>query len=106
MKKIVLALLAVLLLLPLSAVGQKQDTKTAKAMTIYGRVSDDGKSLVAKSGEPWLVTNPVTLAGHEKQQVKVKCETSADHSIRVISVKIVATPATYRFNPNDSAFRR
>lgn len=108
MKKLVLSILAVPLLLPVPAAGQNQGGKpnAAKSITISGRVSQDGKSLIATNSESWSVTNPGTLAGHENQQVKVKCETSTDHSIRVLSVKIVATPTTYHFNPNDSAFRR
>lgn len=108
MKKLVLSILAVPLLLPVPAAGQNPGDKSsaAKSITISARVSEDGKSLVAKNGESWAVTNPGTLAGHEKQLVKAKCETSADHSIRVLSVKIVAVPATYHFNPSDSAFRR
>lgn len=78
----------------------------AKSFTISGRVSEDGKTLIAKGGESWLVTNPDVLASHARQQVKVKCETSAGHSIRVFSLKILAPPATYHANPGDSVFRR
>lgn len=104
MKKLVLSFLAVPLLLPVSAFGQNHNA--AKSITISGRVSEDGKSLIARNGESWSVANAATLVGHENQQVKVKCETSADHSIRVRSLRIVATPVTYHANPGDSAFRR
>lgn len=108
MKKLVLSILAVPLLLPVPAAGQNHGDKSraAKSITISGLISEDGKSLITKNGESWSVTNPGTLAGHEKQRVKVKCETSADHSIRVVSVKTLATPATFHPNPGDSAFRR
>ena len=109
MKKLVLSLLAVPLLLPVSAFGQNQNAakpNTAKAITMAGRVSADGKNLIATNGESWLVTNPDALTTHQNQQVKVKCETSADHSIRVLSVKFVAMPTAYHVNPGDSAFRR
>ena len=109
MKKLVLSFLAVPLLLPVSAFGQNHKaakSNTAKAITMSGRVSADGKNLIARNGESWLVTNPDTLTTHQNQQVKVKCETSADHSIRVLSVKFVATSAAYHVNPSDSAFRR
>lgn len=104
MKKLVLSLLAVSLLLPVSAFGQNRNT--AKAITMSGRVSEDGKNLVAKNGESWSVTNPGTLAGHESQLVKAKCETLADHRIRVLSVRTLVTPASFHANPSDSAFRR
>lgn len=109
MKKLILSFLAVPLLLPVFAFGQdRSEVKStrAKPITISARVSEDGKSLIVKTGESWSVTNPATLAGHANQQVKAKCETAADHSIRVLSVKVVAMSATYHANPGDSAFRR
>lgn len=109
MKKFVLSVLAIPLLLPTPAAGQNNSGKssTAKSITISGRVSEDGKSLIAKNGEPWSVTNPGALAGHESQQVKVKCQkASADHHILVLSVKTVATQTKYAVNLGDSAFRR
>lgn len=109
MKKLVLSFLAVPLLLPVSAFGQNHNaakSNTAKSITMSGSVSADGKSLIAKNGESWLVTNPDVLTTHQNQQVKVKCETSADHSIRVLSVRTLATPASFHPNPSDSAFRR
>lgn len=110
MKKLVLSFLAVPLMLPVSAFGQDHNaakSNTAKAITMSGRVSEDGKSLIAKNGEPWSVKNPGTLAEHAGQQVKVKCQiASATHDIRVLSVKTVATPAMFHPNPGDSVFRR
>lgn len=110
MKKLVLSFLAVPLLLPVSAFGQNHNatkSSSAKALTISGRVSEDGKSLLAKNGEPWSVTNPDALAGHPNQLVKIKClKILADHQIQVLSVKATATPAVYHVNPGDSAFRR
>lgn len=109
MKKLVLSLLALPLLFPVSAFGQDHNaakSNTAKAITISGRVSADGKKLIVTNGESWSVMNPDVLAGHENQQLKVKCEVSADHSVRVRSLKTVAAPAAYHVNPGDSAFRR
>lgn len=110
MKKLVLCSLVVPLLLPVSAFGQDHSpakSSAAKAITMSGRVSEDGKSLVAKNGESWSVMNPGTLAEHVGQQVKVKCQiASAAHDIRVLSVKTMATLATFHPNPGDSVFRR
>lgn len=109
MKKLVLCFLAVPLLLAMPAAGQNNNSgkRAAKSVTLSGRVSEDGKSLIAKNGESWSVTNPEALAGHVSQQVKVKCQiSSATHDIRVFSVKTLAMPVTYRVNPGDSAFRR
>jgi len=106
MKKIVLCLLAVPLFLPLSAAGQNHSA-IAKPFTVSGKVSPDGKSLIPENGESWSVVNPATLAGHEGQQVKVKCRlSSAAHDIHVISIKLVAAKIGYHANPGDSAFRR
>lgn len=109
MKNLILSFLAIPFLLPIPAAGQNNNSgqsATAKSITISGRVSEDGKSLIAKNGETWSVTNPGPLAGHESQQVKVKCQkVSADHHIQVLSVKAVATQK-YAVNLGDAAFRR
>ncbi len=109
MKKLVLSLLAIPLLLPMPAVGQNSNSgksSTAKSIKISGRVSEDGKILIAKNGESWSVSNPGALAGHQNQQVKVKCQkASADHLIQVLSVKTLATQK-YAVNLGDAAFRR
>ena len=110
MKKLVLSFLVVPFLLPLRAIGQNDNhgtSATAKSITISGRVSEDGKIVLAKNGESWMVTNPEALAGHESHQVKLKGQkVTADHRIQVLSVRSVATPAYYRVNLSDSAFRR
>jgi hypothetical protein len=109
MKRLALSFLVVPLLLSGTANGQNGEDKSAKlkASTISGKVSPDGKSLIGKNGEPWSVANPATLTGHEGQQVKVKCQlSSADHNIRVLSVKTVATQTKYAVNLGDAAFRR
>jgi len=106
MKKLVLSFLAVPLLLATPAAGQKRST-IGKPFTVSGKVSPDGKSLIPASGEQWSVVNPAALAGHEGQQVKVKCQlSSAAHDIRVISIKVAAMQIKYTANPGDSAFRR
>ncbi len=110
MKKLVLSFLAIPLLLPMPAAGQSSrsdKSNTAKSITISARVSEDGKSLIAKNGESWSVANPGALTGHESQQVKIKCQkVSADHLIQVLSIKTLATQIKYTANPSDSAFRR
>jgi hypothetical protein len=109
MKKIVLGFLAVTLFLPFPALAKSKAPRPrhSKPTLISGRVSENGKTLTAKNGESWAITNPDVVAGHESQQVKVKCQVSSgSHDIRVLSVKTVATPISYRPNPSDSAFRR
>jgi hypothetical protein len=107
MKKPILSFLVASLLFPLAAAGQNRSGRNSKAIAISGRVSEDGKSLIAKNGEPWSVTNPNALAGHESQWVKIKGEPgSLDHHIRLRSVRILATPTTHSVNLGDAAFRR
>jgi hypothetical protein len=110
MKRLVLSLLVVALLLPGTAAGQSNSqskSATPKASTISGKVSQDGKNLIGKNGEPWLVANPATLAGHEGQRVKVKCRISSiTHEIRILSVKMVTAQTIYAVNLGDAAFRR
>jgi hypothetical protein len=106
MKKLILSFLVISLLLAVPAAGQSKP-HAARAFAISGKVSDDGKSLIGRNGEPWSVTNPGTLAGHEGQRVKVKCQiSSGSHEIQVLSVRTVPTQARYTANPSDSAFRR
>jgi len=110
MKGLVLSLLVVALLLPGTAAGQsnsQSESTTPKASTISGKVSQDGKSLIGKNGESWVVANPATLAGHEGQRVKVKCRISSiTHDIRILSVKMVTAQTIYAVNLGDAAFRR
>jgi hypothetical protein len=110
MKKLVLSFLLIPLLLPGTAAGQSNSQSKStrpKASTVVGKVSEDGKSLIGKNGEPWLVANPGALAGHEGQQVKVKCQiSSGSRDIRILSVKMVTTQTRYAVNLGDAAFRR
>jgi len=110
MRKLVLSFFLLPLLMPGSAAGQSDSQSrsvTARVSTVSGQVSPDGRSVIPKNGDSWLVANPGALAGHEGQQVKVKCQISSSaHQIHVLSVKIVATQTRYAVNLGDSAFRR
>jgi hypothetical protein len=110
MKRLALSFFVIPLLLAGTAAGQSNNqskSTTPKASTVSGKVSQDGKSLIGKNGEPWVVTNPDALAGHEGQRVKVKCRiSSTSHDIRILSVKMVATQTIYAVNLGDAAFRR
>src|SRR5271169_870922 len=87
MKKWSLVLLAVVLLMPITVAAQhsskaaeavpagSSSSKVApKAVTISGQISLDGKTLVSEANEIWMVINANVLAGHEGQQVSVKCQ--------------------------------
>src|SRR5512133_333050 len=103
MKKLALILFALVLLASLTAfaqyagnqagTGQQPSTTekaSTKAVTLSGKVSDDGKSFVSdKDNKSWTVSKPEALKGHEGHEVKVKAhEDAAKNEIDVVSVKI------------------
>jgi hypothetical protein len=120
MKKWIFVLLAVALLTPVAALAQhsskaaeakpailKASKFSTKAVTISGQVSLDGKALVSEENDIWSVSNPNVLAGHEGQQVSVKCQILPDkNEIHVFSVKAVLMEVKSASNKADSAFRR
>jgi hypothetical protein len=120
MKKWSLVLLAVALVMPATALAQhsskaaeakpsglKAAKSSAKAITISGQISLDGKTLVSEENDIWSVSNPNVLAGHEGQQVLVKCQMNADkNEIHVFSIKAALMEVKSASNKTDSAFRR
>ena len=102
MKKLALILLALVLLASLSAFAQDPGTQggmgqqasaekaSTKAVTLSGKVSDDGKSFVSgKDNKSWTVSNPEALKGHEGHEVTIKAhEDAAKNEIHVVSVKM------------------
>jgi hypothetical protein len=100
MKSLALISFATVLLASLSAFAQYgnqastgQQTsateQTSKAVTLSGKVGDDGKSFVSdKDNKSWTVSNPEALKGHEGQEVKIKAhEDAAKNEVHVVSVK-------------------
>lgn len=103
MKKLLLVSCAVALLMSLMVFAQdtpkqdeaKQDTMKAekvstKAVSISGKISDDGKTFVGdKDSKSWTVSNPDALKGHEGHHVVVTAHVDADkNEIHVTSVKM------------------
>jgi hypothetical protein len=79
----------------------------SKTKTIFGMVSDNGQTIVAKKARIWSITNPGMLAGREGHRVKIKCRVYPNSSdILVLSVELTDTQTQYAANPSDSAFRR
>ena len=80
-------------------------TNTSKPLTVLGRVSDDGKTLVTDIDSEWAVSNVDALKGFEGRRVTVKCYVDSDRSrIHVLSAK--ASDVKYASRLGDSAFRR
>jgi len=102
MKKLMLICFALALVMSLLAVAQeatkpdemKQDTMkaekaSAKAVSLTGKISADGKTFVDKDNKSWTVSNPEALKGHEGHEVKLKVhEDAAKNEIHVVSVKM------------------
>jgi len=120
MKKWSLVLLTVALLMPIVAAAQhsskaaeakpttpKASVVARKAVSIAGQISLDGKTLVSEENDIWSIANPNVLAGHEGQQVLVKCQVFPDkNEINVLSLKPALIQVKSASNKTDSAFRR
>jgi len=120
MKKWLPAVLAVALLMPCTATAQHSSkaaegtpagvssSKVApKAVTISGQISLDGKTLVSEQNDIWNVSNSNVLAGHEGQQVFVKCQVHpGKNEIQVFSINVAPLKEKSASNKTDSAFRR
>ena len=104
MKKLMFVTFAVVAMMSLIAIAQdiaKQDTAkqdsvasakmSTSALTISGKVSDDGKTFVNdKDSKTWTVSNPDALKGHEGHQVSVTANVNADkNEVTILTVKMV-----------------
>jgi hypothetical protein len=110
MKRLIPYLVVVMLLLSSTAAAQNKaqaPSATSKTVTIFGMVSDDGKTLTAKNNHMWSITNPSMLAGRGGHRVKIKARIYADTAdILVLTVKLTDAQTQYAANKGDSAFRR
>jgi hypothetical protein len=62
---------------------------------------------VSEENDVWNVINPNVLAGHEGQQVLVKCQVFPDkNEIHVLSFKTALLEVKAASNKADSAFKR
>jgi hypothetical protein len=97
MKKLMTVIFALGLLTSFSLAAQdtmKQDNMkagtSAKASSITGKISDDGKTFVSdKDGKSWTISNPDAIKGHEGHHVTLKAHVSSDTSaVEVVSLKM------------------
>ena len=102
MKKLISIAFALTLALSLLTLAQeatkpgemKQDTTkaekaSAKATSLSGKISADGKTFVDKDNKSWTVTNSEALKGHEGHEVTLKAHVdAAKNEIHVVSVKM------------------
>jgi pentapeptide MXKDX repeat protein len=70
--------------------NMKADNMSNKAVSVSGKVSDDGKMFMSdKDNKNWLISNPETVKGHEGHHVTVKAHLDpAKNEIHVTSVKM------------------
>jgi len=102
MKKLIFISLALAVVTSLLALAQetakpdnmKQDTMktekaSAKAVTLSGKIGDDGKTFVDKDNKTWTVANPEAVKGHEGHEVTLKAHVdAAKNEIHVVSLKM------------------
>src|SRR2546425_13135694 len=102
MKKLMFISFALALVMSLLALAQeatkpgemkqepmKAEKASAKAVSLSGKVSADGKTFVDKDNKSWTVSNPEALKGHEGHEVTLKAhEDAAKNEIHVVSVKM------------------
>lgn len=102
MKKLMSVFFALALLMSLLALAQeatkpgemkqepmKAEKASAKAVSLSGKISDDGKTFVDKDNKSWTVSNPEALKGHEGHEVTLKAHVDeAKNEIHVTSVKM------------------
>jgi hypothetical protein len=102
MKELILIFFGIALVTPPLALAQetakpsemKQDTMkaekaSAKALSLSGKISADGKTFVDKDNKSWTVSNPEALKGHEGHEVTLKAHVEATkNEIHVVSVKM------------------
>ena len=102
MKKLLVLAFACALVTSLTALAQgtypseqtKPDTTKAekastKAVSLSGKLSEDGKTFVDRDGKSWTVSNPEALKGHEGHEVTLKAHTDpAKNEVHVVSVKM------------------
>jgi hypothetical protein len=69
----------------------KADT-SAKAVTVTGKISDDGKTFVSdKDSKSWTIGNPDAVKGHEDHHVTLTTHVYADkNEVHVMSLKMAA----------------
>jgi hypothetical protein len=92
---------------PAHSAAATAKTATAKTLTVSGRVSEDGKTLLTDLDSEWAVSNADALKGHEGHLVTVKCYVDSERNrIQILSVKKVSSQSEYAAHSLDSAFRR
>ncbi len=84
--------------------GHQTWAASSKALTVSGKVSNDGKHFLTDIDTEWAINNTEAVKGREGRVITIKCYVDPDKDrIQVLSVK---TDAQYTAMYGDSAFRR
>jgi hypothetical protein len=115
MKTSVWGLFVTVLLISSCSVAQEQSevakTDTArtssKVLIVFGKVSNDAKTLVTDLDSEWKVANANVLKGYEDRLVRVRCYINAEkNQLQILSIKRESGGENYAARYADSAFRR
>lgn len=70
--------------------NMKADNMSKKAVSVSGKVSDDGKMFMSDTdNKNWMISNPEAVRGHEGHHVTLKAHLDADkNEIHVTSVNM------------------
>ncbi len=79
----------------------------SKPITVLGKVSDDGRTLMTDIDSEWTVSNPNALKGYEGSLVRIRCYVDSEWGrIRVVTARKEEGGLKYAAQFGDSAFRR
>jgi len=88
-----------------SASSKKDNVAVASArpLTVLGKVSNDGRTILTDIDSEWTVTNADALKGQEGRLVTVKCYVdTAKNQLQVLTVRRANSELSYAFRGADS----
>ena len=115
MKTSILVLFATVLLVSSCCAAQekpeiaKEDSSPAstKILVVFGKVSNDARTLLTDLDSEWKVANTNVLKGYEDRLVRVRCYIDAEkNQLHILSIKRENAGENYAARYADSAFRR
>ena len=114
MKSSKLGLFVTVLLVSSSCIAQEKSDvakaesapASAKMLNVFGKVSNDARTLLTDLDSEWKVANTSVLKGYEDRVVRVRCYIYAEkNQLHILSIK-KENGENYAARYEDSAFRR
>ena len=115
MKTQILGLFATILLISSCSLAQEQSEiakpdsahPSAKILVVFGKVSNDARTLLTDLDSEWKVANTSVLKGYEDRLVRVRCYIDAEkNQLHILSINRENGGENYAARYADSAFRR